>query len=750
MIPSEDFAGLYRTFAIMAGWTIKGTGTENNWVYDGVTSAADPEDQGVGGDYDIWNGNGDALRWAVFENDGRELLIAPKYNLSGFQNWLLVIYCRKGAGGFDGSVAGTGALPGPPATASDEVLLQGNNRSTWGGNGGSESGTAAYSSASAGYVHFWGHSQAENGARVLCYQADSGSSSFGCNAASTLIMPIVASSQSVDDPDPVVVKGAGNASAQLTNTRMWNYRTSAWITDVPGLPESLYFFAQTGDPLTEPTSGTLMFNQVSAGNLRTSTSSNSAEFFKGYITENAIVWGSANHASGQVFDMGWDTDGFYASMGRASPNIDTSDYLIPWPDQSTEVAGRSVIPLDGSFRGIRAEGRDATPPVVDNFSTPYALADQGDSITFDVTDISPGVDTVYVAVQYGNGLEEAAYMRSSFTQHFTNGSSTALITNGLRFTLSRNRPWLGDFTVKVYAVDFDGNDVGPVEQAYTIPARVCYVPSIPSPDSSMAIRTYTLLEYRNLAKDLADMDNSDFVSEAEWNTFINLGLRELHDLLVEAHDQEFLLKTYNFQVTPPTNTYSLPADFHVMKGVDYSDCCFAEQTVDGDPGQQDQYDVQTTESTNMVYQLRPYTFEERHQRRYAPQLHHNDRWGDGHASMRYRVFTERIIDDVNGNPTTAYFHRIRLSPVRAGYVQVWYIPLVPILANDADFVPAFGGFEEYPAIFAALHALMKEESDIGPMTLKLESLKQRIRIMAAARDVGWPGRIGDVIRRDGG
>ena len=753
-----------KEIAVSAGWTVRGSADGGgNYAWDGITSALDPSLRGSGGEYDCWSapyvpaldgsfpdsgsvltptspenqadGVPGANSWCVIENDGRQLLLRPSWTPAFSASYSMILYARKGSGGFDGSVAdASGNIPGPPTSgAGNELALYSTRASPE-----NEPTFMNTTGTTEDFVHFWANDSDENGAIVLGYVCQDGSSTTSMNNRSMVICPVIAGSQTDDDPDPVaIITDTGLQIGSAGRLQGWNPVISAFddfaVSDnIEGLG---YFFKQSGADKFEPVSGNESVFQLHCGHL--ATNNDASEWYKGPITENAVVVSSAPQVVGTILDLGWDDDqGVY--MHEAAQRFSVQ---FPWPDTTTAPSIRSINVVDASWRGIRSgEQRDLTPPVIDNFSTPYSLAGQGDSITFDVTDIDPGLNGVYVSIEYANGLSECAYMRNSFTPHFTNGSSTTPIVNGLTFTLSRNHPWLGDFTVKVYAADSDGNDVGPVEQAYTIPGDVCFVPSIPSPDASMAVRTYTLLQLRDLAKDLSDMENSDFLSEAEWNLYINFGLQELYDLLAESHDQEFLLKTYSFQLSPPTNTYTLPADFHVMKGVDYSDCCFPSQTVDGDPGQQDTYDVQT-QQLDRVYPLRPYTFEERH-----AYTHANALWTrtQKRPAMRYRIFSESIIDDVGGSPTTAYFHRLRLNPVTDGYIQVWYLPNVPYLTNDSDFTPSFYGFEEYPAIYAAIQALDKEESDSGPMRAKLELLKNRIRVMASARDVGYPGKISDV------
>lgn len=259
----------------------------------------------------------------------------------------------------------------------------------------------------------------------------------------------------------------------------------------------------------------------------------------------------------------------------------------------------------------------------------------------------------------------------------------------------------------------------------------------------MAAPTKTLLQLRTLARQLSDMTNSTFVTDEEMDTYINLGLQELHDLFAEAMGQEFFLKTYEITLSPPTNVYDLPDDFHLLRGVDYSQSPFPSATTTSgtDPLTTTTYQVITEEKRD-AFPLLPYMFSERHH------------WGEEPESrlrkpaMRFRVFTENVRTLVTSgmeevSDTTEPLHRIRFSPIQSGYALIWYIPVAPTLAENTDTVVGFHGYEEYPALYAAMRALIKEESDASGVATMLLSMQARIRKMAGVRDVGHPERVQD-------
>jgi len=259
----------------------------------------------------------------------------------------------------------------------------------------------------------------------------------------------------------------------------------------------------------------------------------------------------------------------------------------------------------------------------------------------------------------------------------------------------------------------------------------------------MALPVYTGSQLISLARDMSDMQGTDFVSDAELLTYINLGLSELHDLLAEAHGQEFFLRCHEMQISDPVAVYNLPDDFLVLKGVDYQDSPFGGATTSSTEGGGELPVTTTTITYDVPIQggeaslpLRPYTFFERRQKA----------WDKG-FTPRFRVFTDRKVTVVEGGEfpgtTVEFFHRIRFQPVRSGYVLVWYLPTAPRLIDVDSEVVSIYGFDEYPALYAAYRALAKEESDASSVLAMLETMRERICRMAAHRDAGHPERVQD-------
>jgi hypothetical protein len=296
----------------------------------------------------------------------------------------------------------------------------------------------------------------------------------------------------------------------------------------------------------------------------------------------------------------------------------------------------------------------------------------------------------------------------------------------------------------------------------------------------MPIPTKTRLELRLLARQLSDMENSTFISDAEFNTYLNLGLQELYDLFAEVHGQEFFLKTQAIQLLDNIAVYTLNDDFHVLKGVDWLPNQPPVTSYDYDiiGGVEVRYPFGSLTPTifnpstfsrslwvpdglfdDQVVPLKPYTFFERHDGSRVEQM-----GLVGERLMKFRVFTERQegqskVFTGGGDPTSGptapgpgvsvtttvgFVHRIRFNPLGSGWALVWYLPSPPSLTSDTSSMVGFHGYEEYVSLFAAIRALRKEESDWASLSADLEAMKTRIRNMGSNRDMGHPSRVQDM------
>jgi hypothetical protein len=223
--------------------------------------------------------------------------------------------------------------------------------------------------------------------------------------------------------------------------------------------------------------------------------------------------------------------------------------------------------------------------------------------------------------------------------------------------------------------------------------------------------TTTRLELRTRAKLRADMENTAFVSDSEWNHYINQGNSELYDLIVTVYEDYFVTKA-------PT---------------------FTDDRADGI------YTVSDVITANNVYKILGVDM------------------GVNGSTVRLKKFSFAERNMYDSNIATLYGfenHRwhyqgatIRIIPANASnnVITVWYIPETPLLENDTGVggtVEAVynRGWEEYIVIYAARKALLKEESNTNKLDDELLMLGATIQAFAANREAGESSRIVDVTR----
>jgi len=196
----------------------------------------------------------------------------------------------------------------------------------------------------------------------------------------------------------------------------------------------------------------------------------------------------------------------------------------------------------------------------------------------------------------------------------------------------------------------------------------------------------TRSELRDRAKRRADMENSSFVSDTEWNDYINEGLSELHDIVINKHDDHIVSST-TLTFTNGASTTALPSDFYRIRGVDLT-------------------------SGGFTYALEPFMFRERNRLQFASGILY------GIENYMYQVVGDNL----------------HLIPKAQGSVSVtlWYIPEAPELAADGTEVNVgyAQGWDRYVVLYATIRALQKEESDVSSHFAELGALQKRIEASA--------------------
>ncbi len=220
--------------------------------------------------------------------------------------------------------------------------------------------------------------------------------------------------------------------------------------------------------------------------------------------------------------------------------------------------------------------------------------------------------------------------------------------------------------------------------------------------------TITLLELRTGARQRADREDSDFVTDSELTTYVNSEIAELKDLLIGAYDSDYDVQTIEFQTSGNVGNYALP------NGTNYS-AAPAFYKLRG-------VDVKLNNAD--WFSLRPFNFNERNKDLDAG-------WGIiGGPHLRYRLVGSNIM----------------FTPMPEGQydVKMWYIPVATKLVADSDTLNDLNQYSEYVMVGAAMKMLIKEESDITALASVKMDLRKRIVEMAQNRDAGQPESVSDI------
>lgn len=249
--------------------------------------------------------------------------------------------------------------------------------------------------------------------------------------------------------------------------------------------------------------------------------------------------------------------------------------------------------------------------------------------------------------------------------------------------------------------------------AYTNPQQV--VPTLPG--------QMTLGQIRLLAQQKADRVNSQFVTTAEWNTYINQSYFELYDIIVQKYGNEYY-------VAPPTQFPTSGSQFYPLPNGQNT---FTNATTGMPYVAPAIYkllgvDLGLTGNTSAFITLKKFEFISRNRYVY-PQLTTNLL---GVAGMRYRLVGNNL--------------EFIPQPAAGQIIQLWYVPRLTTLLQDTDIADGVSGWIEYVAVDAAIKALQKEESDVTVLAAQKMMLIDRIEAAAENRDAGEPETISDTRR----
>jgi len=163
----------------------------------------------------------------------------------------------------------------------------------------------------------------------------------------------------------------------------------------------------------------------------------------------------------------------------------------------------------------------------------------------------------------------------------------------------------------------------------------------------MTYPVMTLPELRLATRQRADMVNSTFVTDQEFNSYINASYFELYDLLVQKYGNDYYMTQYSFSLVGNQSRYDLPEDFFKLLGVD----------------------LQISAGPDGYVSLRPFTLAERN--RYSTA---NVQTWIGVTNLRYRLSANKL-----------WFTP---SPQTGQTIRIWYIPRLKPLADPVTLTIA--------------------------------------------------------------
>tara|TARA_R110000824_G_scaffold94917_4_gene228638 strand:+ start:349 stop:1014 length:666 start_codon:yes stop_codon:yes gene_type:complete len=208
------------------------------------------------------------------------------------------------------------------------------------------------------------------------------------------------------------------------------------------------------------------------------------------------------------------------------------------------------------------------------------------------------------------------------------------------------------------------------------------------------------------------MLNSTFITDSELVGWINIALAELHDILVTTYE-DYYVSTEDYSL-PADNPGTLPDSFYKAIGVDLS--------MSG-----------SFEGSNVVYRMRPYSFQER-------------------AAYSNPLMT--------ASRSTSTFYNIRgneihfiPNPTVGAAVRLYYVPEASYFSEAAiqpgdtigDVAPRVAiGWEEYIINDVCMKIVMKEEGDPTGFASLKNAQRKRLETVAQIKDPGESKAITDV------
>jgi len=239
---------------------------------------------------------------------------------------------------------------------------------------------------------------------------------------------------------------------------------------------------------------------------------------------------------------------------------------------------------------------------------------------------------------------------------------------------------------------------------------------IPAPDAELS-----LYEIRQRAKERANREDSNFVTQTEWNFFINQAMYELYDMLITVYEDYFQAPEIVFYSNGSSYLYPLPDGV-----LTFTDSISGNTIVAPPFYKMLGIDLGLNNANNAYVTMNKYNLIDRNRFVYpntASTIY-------GVFNLQYRIMGKNI--------------RFIPTPSAGQPIRLLYVPRLPTLLQDTDLSTiGFSGWLQYVIVRAAKYALDKEESDTSSLDEELLFLKTRIEESAPNKDAGQPDTVSD-------
>lgn len=221
----------------------------------------------------------------------------------------------------------------------------------------------------------------------------------------------------------------------------------------------------------------------------------------------------------------------------------------------------------------------------------------------------------------------------------------------------------------------------------------------------------SLSSLRTLIRQEADLVNSQFVTDAELNTYINQSRYRLYDKLIISFGDDYFVSTATITTDGVNTSFALPdGTLYSAAPVFYKGGLV--EVVSGSGVQ-----------PNQPVTLRRYNLRDKNRFNMPMVTVGSPFW------PRYRFLDGNIVFD-------------RL-PVSGLGVKLWYAPKLSPLVSDSDVADDWSGWLELVVVDCCIKCRLKEESDISGFAARKAELVAEIDEAKGNRDLGEPNTVAE-------